>query len=101
MGEAVAPDGRCIPIPLVLCLFQLVRGGTNVMYAVGLGKESLPGSLFTSSMVHVEGMFSLEKRDEEIGELYSYTCRGITSVGRCWVTEIVGWFDSRWLSTPS
>ena len=31
VGEAAAPDGRCIPMPLVLCLFQLVLGGTNVV----------------------------------------------------------------------
>ena len=40
VGEAVVPEGRCTPIPLVLCLFQLVcvDGGTNVMYAIRFGK---------------------------------------------------------------
>ena len=68
VGEAAAPDGRCSPIPLVLCLFELVRGVTNVMYTVGFGKESLTGSLSTSSMVHVEGMICLGRRGGEIGD---------------------------------
>ena len=65
MGEAAAPDGRCTPIPLVLCLLHLERGGTNIVYAVGFEKESLSGSLSTSSMVHVEGMFNLGRRVEK------------------------------------
>ncbi len=65
MGEASARDGRCTPIPLVLCLFQLVRGGTNVVYAAGFGKESLSGSLSTSSMVHVEVLFYQGRRVEK------------------------------------
>ena len=38
-------------------LIPASAGGTNVLYAVGFGKESLPGSLLTSSMVHVEGIY--------------------------------------------
>ena len=38
-------------------------GGTDVMYVVGFGKESLSDSLLMSSMVHVKGIFlSMEAR---------------------------------------
>ena len=45
MGEAVAPDGSCTPILLVISLFQVVMGATRVVYDVALVKESLFGSL--------------------------------------------------------
>ncbi len=68
MAEAAAPDGRCILMPLILCLFQLVCGGvTNVTYADGLGKESLSRSLTMSSMEHVVGIVCLGRRGGEIG----------------------------------
>jgi hypothetical protein len=46
-------------------------GGSNVVYAVGFGKESLFGSLSTSSMVRAEGMFCRERRGGEIGDVGS------------------------------
>ena len=71
MGEAAAPDG----ISLVLCLFHLVCvcgwGGTNVVHAVGFGKESLFGSLLMSSMAHVEGILCMGRRGGEIGDVGS------------------------------
>ena len=101
MGEADAPDGRCTPIPLVLCLFQMVRGGTNVMYAIGFGKETLFGSLSMSSMVHEEGMFCLGRQSGEIGDGRSDLCFLLIRVGelkssggvglvRVWIGVIVG-----------
>jgi len=36
--------------------------GTNVMYAVGFGKEYLSGSLSMRSMVHAEGKSCLGRR---------------------------------------
>ncbi len=53
MGEAVAPEGRCSPIMLVLCLIRVVLGGTNVMHGTDCGKESLCRSLSMSSMEQV------------------------------------------------
>ena len=38
------------------------------MYTLGFGKESLYGSLSTSSIVHVEGMFCLGRRGGKIGD---------------------------------
>ena len=37
-------------------LIPASEGGTNVVHAVGFGKESLSGSLSTISMVHMKGM---------------------------------------------
>ena len=45
-----------------------VWGGTNVMYGVRFGKESLARSLSVSSIVHVEEMFCLGRRGGEIGD---------------------------------
>ena len=45
-----------------------MRGYKYVVYAVKFGKESLYGSLSTSSMVHVEGMFCLGRRGGDIGD---------------------------------
>jgi hypothetical protein len=67
VGEAAAPDGRCTPILLVPCLFQVALGGTKEVYDVGLGKESLSKSLSMSSIKHVEGLFCLERRDGRWG----------------------------------
>jgi hypothetical protein len=50
VGKTAAPDVRCTPILLVLCLFYLVLGGTWEVYAVNLRRESLSGSLSPSSM---------------------------------------------------
>jgi hypothetical protein len=78
-------------------------GGNNVVYAVGYGKESLAGSLLTSSMLHVEGMFCIGRRGGEIGDggsdlsLFVYSCRGDKRVGRCWTCEDMGWWYSWWL----
>jgi len=113
VGEAVAPDGRCIPIPLVICLFHLVRGGGSVVYAVGFGKKSMFGSLSTSSMVHAEGMFCQGRRGGEIGDVGSdlgflrirvgelKASGGVRVKGvGCWTCEGMGWCDSWWLDTP-
>jgi hypothetical protein len=62
MAEAAAPDGRCIPKLLVLCLFQVVLWGTRELYDVDLGRESLSRSLSLSFMDHVEGIFCLGRR---------------------------------------
>ncbi len=43
-------------------------GGSNVIYAVGFGKESLIGLLSMSSMVHVESVFFMARRGGEIGD---------------------------------
>ena len=59
MGEAVAPDGRWIPILWVSVLFQGVFGGTNVVYAEVCGLKSLSGSLSVSSMVQDKGIWRL------------------------------------------
>ncbi len=68
MGDTVAPDGTCTLIVLVLCLFLVVFGGTNLMYDADYGKKSLSGSLSMSSIEHVEGIFCLERRGEEMGD---------------------------------
>jgi hypothetical protein len=67
LGRVTAPDRRCIPIPLVLCLFQVVFGNSEMVHEVSFGKESLSGSLSMSSMEHKEGMVCLGKRSGEIG----------------------------------
>jgi hypothetical protein len=70
-------------------LIPVGAGGSNVVYDVGFGKESLFGSLSTSSMVRAEGMFCRERRGGEIGDVgsdlgfFAYSCRGVKSVGRC------------------
>jgi hypothetical protein len=53
---------------LVLCLFQVVLGGTIVMCAVSFGKESLSRSLSICSTVHVDVMFCLGRRGGEMGD---------------------------------
>ena len=67
VGEAAAPDGRYTPILLMFSLFQVLLGGTCVVYEVGNGKESLAGSLSTSSMEQVVGMLCLGRRGGELG----------------------------------
>ncbi len=62
MGETAAPDGRCTPIVLVLGLFQVVLGGTRVVYEIGPRREFLSGSLSVSSMEQIVGMFCLGRR---------------------------------------
>lgn len=52
-------------------LIPVGAGGSNVVYDVGFGKESLFGSLSTSSMVRAEGMFCRERRGGEIGDVGS------------------------------
>jgi len=68
MGEVAATDGRCTPILLVVSLFQVVFGGTCVVYEVGRGRESMSGSLSVSSMEQVVGMFCLGRRGGEMGD---------------------------------
>jgi len=71
------------------------------VYAVGFGKESLPGSLSTSSMVHVKDMFCLGRRGGEIGDggsdldFLRIRVGGLKTSGgvglvRVWVGVIVG-----------
>ncbi len=67
VGEAAAPGGTCIPIMLVLCLFEVVLGGTKEVYDVGIGKKTLTRSLLLSSIDHVEGMFCLGRRVGKMG----------------------------------
>jgi hypothetical protein len=58
----------------MLGLFQVVLGGTSVVYEVGPRKESLFGSLSGSSMEEVVGMFSLGRRGGEMGDVFSILC---------------------------
>jgi len=60
-------DGRCTPFCWCFSYSRLC-GGTNVMYIVRFGKESMAGSLSISTMVHVQYMFCLGRRCGEIGD---------------------------------
>jgi len=59
VGEAIAHDGRWIPILWVSVLFHNAFGGTNVVYAKVCGCKSLSGSLSVSSMVQEKGIWRL------------------------------------------
>ncbi len=68
VGKVDDPDGRCTPILLAVSLFQVVLGGTYVVYEVSRGRESMSGSFLVSYMEQVVGMFSLGRRGEEMGD---------------------------------
>jgi hypothetical protein len=73
VGEAVAPDGRCTPILLVVMVYEIVRGW-----------ETMFGSLSMSSMEQVVGMFCLGRRGGDMGD-GGYVLYLVLHIGECGV----------------
>ena len=104
--EAVAPDGRWIPILLVSVLFHDVLGGTNMVYAEECGWGSLSGSLSVSSMVQDRGIWRLGSHGGEVcccscswGCVFFGVLLGVVKLRACVRlfdgVGVVGWGEGR------
>ena len=74
LREAATHDGRCTPILLLISPFQIVLGGTSLVYEVDPEKKSMFGSLSVSCMEQVVGMFCMERRGGEMGDGGTVLC---------------------------